>query len=138
VLAYYGRRHRPPGRDGIAALSVLLPDLDGARFALAGLQSHNDQTTLYVVASGLPPNNPSLRGAPSMHFGSSWWMEDDAGHWHMASVDEWSEDGSGESRLGLQVYPPLGRAVTSVELVITGATGRRLRTHLPVSWWAAP
>jgi hypothetical protein len=137
VLAYYGRRHRPPGRDGIAALPVLLPDLGGVRFAVAGLQSRNDQTMLYVVASGLPPDHRSFPAAPSMHFGSSWWMRDNAGHWHVATVNEWTHDGTGESRFGMHVYPPLGRAVTSLELVVTG-TGTRLRAHLPVSWWAAP
>jgi hypothetical protein len=137
VLAYYGRRHRPPGRDGIAALPVLLPDLDGVRFAVAGLQSRNDQTMLYVVASGLPPNHRSFPVPPSMHFGSSWWMRDNAGHWHVATASEWTDDGTGESRFGLHVYPPLGRAVISLELMITGASAQ-IRTHLPVSWWAAP
>lgn len=137
VLAYYGRRHRPPGRDGIAALSVLLPELDGARFALAGLESRDDQTTLYVVASGLAADRPAVHTPPSMDLGSAWWLRDDAGHWHVAAVDEWTASEAGESRFGLRVYPPLGRAVTSVELVISGAT-TRLRTRLPVSWWAGP
>ncbi len=135
VIAHYGRRHQPAARDGIAALPVLLPELDGIRFALAGLHSHDDQTTLYVVARGLPTPD-QLPAGPAMYFGSTWWMRDNAGHWHVAATDEWSDDGSGENSFGLRLYPPLGRAVTSVELVVTGLSAQ-IRAVLPVSWWAA-
>jgi hypothetical protein len=136
VIAHYGRRHQPPARDGVAALPVLLPELDGIRFALAGLHSHGDQTTLYVVAHGLAPALDRVPGGPAVYIGSTWWLRDNAGHWHVAATHEWSEDSSGESSFALRVYPPLGRAVTSLELVVTGASAR-IRTHLPVSWWAA-
>jgi hypothetical protein len=136
VIAHYGRRHQPPARDGVAALPVLLPELDGVRFALAGLHSHDDQTTLYVVAHGLAPALDRVPDGPAVYFGSTWWMRDNAGHWHVAATHEWSEDGSGGNSFALRVYPPLGRAVTSVELVVTGVSAR-IRTHLPVSWWAA-
>jgi hypothetical protein len=135
VIAHYGRRHQPAARDGIAALPVLLPELDGIRFALAGLHSHDDQTTLYVVARGLPSSD-QLPAGPAIYFGSTWWMRDSAGHWHVAATDEWSDDGSGENSFGLRLYPPLGRAVTSVELVVTGLSAQ-IRAVLPVSWWAA-
>lgn len=135
VIAHYGRRHQPAARDGIAALPVQLPELDGIRFALAGLHSHDDQTTLYVVARGLPTPD-QLPAGPAMYFGSIWWMRDNAGHWHVAATDEWSDDGSGENSFGLRLYPPLGRAVTSVELVVTGLSAQ-IRAVLPVSWWAA-
>jgi hypothetical protein len=137
VLAHYGRRHQRPGREGTAALAVLLPELDGARFALAGLHSRDDQTTLYVVARGVPPTHPQFRIAPANYIGSSWWIRDNAGHWHIAAAHEWTDDGSGEHSFGLRVYPPLGRAVTSLDLVITGPSAQ-VRAHLPVSWWAAP
>jgi hypothetical protein len=135
LIAYYGRRHQPRARDGIAALPVLLPELDGIRFALAGLHSHDDQTTLYVVARGLRPTVDRFPPGPSVHFGFTWWLRDDNGRWHVAATHDWSDDGS-STRFGLRVYPPLGRAVTSIELVVTGPTAR-VRTHLPVSWWAA-
>jgi hypothetical protein len=135
LIAYYGRRHQPRVRDGIAALSVLLPELDGIWFALAGLHAHDDQTTLYVVARGLPPLTDRFTAGAPVSFGSTWWLRDDTGRWHVATTREWSDDGRG-TRLALRVYPPLGRAVTSAELVVTGTTAR-IRTHLPVSWWAA-
>ena len=136
LIAHYGRRHQPRVRGGIAALPVLLPELDGVQFALAGMHSHDDQTTLYVVGRGLPPAVGRFMAGPAVYFGSTWWLRDDAGRWHVAATHEWSDDGGGGIRLELRVYPPLGRGVTSVELVVTGASAR-IRTHLPVSWWAA-
>lgn len=136
LIAYYGRRHQPRARDGIAALPVLLPELDGIRFALAGLHTRDDQTTLSVVASGWPSMAAQLPPGPVAYFGSIWWLRDDGGRWHVAASHEWTNEDSGPGRLRLRVYPPLGRAVSSVELVVTGAAAR-LRAHLPVSWWAA-
>jgi hypothetical protein len=136
LIAYYGRRHQPAARDGIAALPVLLPELDGVRFTMAGLHSRGNQTTLYVVARGLSLVIDRFPAGPAVYFGSTWWMRDNAGHWHVAAMHEWSDDGNGDNSFRLRVYPPLGRAVTSVELVVTGASAR-IRTHLPVSWWAA-
>jgi hypothetical protein len=133
ILAHYGRRHRPPGRDGIAALPVRLPEIDGAGFALAGLQSREDLTVLYVFSHGLPGNRGHYR-AGLIYFGFCWWLRDDAGHWHAAVTNEWQDDGS---VLRLCVYPPLGRAVSSVDLTVSG-TASQLRAHVPVSWWAAP
>ncbi len=135
VIAYYGRRHRPPARSGIAALPVLLPEIDGARFGLAGLHAQDGQTVLQLVATGL--GQPHFQSGPAVYFGSSWWLRDDAGHWHVAVTHDWTSDGTGQACLGLRVYPPLGRTVTSLELDVTGAT-TRVRAHLPVCWWAAP
>ncbi|HEY4461238.1 MAG TPA: hypothetical protein VGN41_01130, partial [Streptosporangiaceae bacterium] len=136
LIAYYGRRHQPRARGGVAALPVLLPELDGIQFALAGAHSHDDQTTLYVMGRGLPPALGHFAAGPAVHLGSTWWLRDDTGRWHVAATHKWSDDGSGGTSLRLRVYPPLGRAVTSVELVVTG-TSARIRAELPVSWWAA-
>jgi hypothetical protein len=136
LIAHYGRRHQPRARDGIAALPVLLPELDGIQFGLAGLHTRDDQTTLSVVARGLPPMPDHIPAGPVAYVGSTWWLRDDGGRWHVAATDGWSADDGGRASLGLRVYPPLGRAVSSVELVVTGAAAR-LRAHLPLSWWAA-
>lgn len=136
VLAHYGRRHRPPGREGIAALPVLLPDLDGAGFGLTGLHSRDDLTELYVLARGLRVMPEHYRAGPVAYLGSIWWLRDNAGHWHAAITNDWREDGGGENLLRLRVYPPLGRNVTSIELMVSG-TETQVCAHLPVSWWAA-
>lgn len=136
LIAYYGRRHQPRARDGIAAMPVLLPELDGVRFALAGLHSHDGRSTLYVVARGLPPMAGRFVAGTSVSLGPTWWLRDDSGRWHLAAGHEWNHDDSGGTRLGLRVYPPLSRAVTAVDLVVTG-TSARIRTQVPVSWWAA-
>ncbi len=136
VLAHYGRRHRPPGREGIAALPVLLPGLDGASFGLMGLHSRDDLTELYVLARGLRVMPEHYRAGPVAYLGSIWWLRDDAGHWHAVITNDWREDGGAENPLRLRVYPPLGRNVTSVELIVSGLETQAC-AHLPVSWWAA-
>ena len=137
VLTCYGRRHRSAVRDGVATIALPLPELDGARIALGGLHSMDDQSYLHVFGCGLPPAWTSRRSGLEARPAFGWWLRDDAGHWHAAVLREWTEDIHGETSIMLRVLPPLGHETHSGTLFIT-LQASRASVHLPLSWWAAP
>ena len=72
------------GPELFAPLATILPDLDGTRFALAGLSLTAGHSYLHVVASGLP--KLAERFGPGWRPGFSWWVQDGAGHWHLGAM----------------------------------------------------
>ena len=137
VLACYGRRHRPAVRDGTAAVAVLLPELDGARIALAGLHTMRGHTFLHVFARDLSQALPAwCRQAAYPAFG--WWLRDDAGHWHVAVQRHWEQGfDDGETVLELRVAPPLSHETACCTLLVTTRTAQA-GVHMPLAWWASP
>jgi hypothetical protein len=136
ILAWYGRRHRPLVHDGTAAVGTVLPDVDGARAALAGLHTRNNQTFLHlVVAPGQA--GPVTDAGPFSHPGFCCWLRDDARQWHVAVPGSWQGGGDGEVTGTLQVLPPLGRDSSRVTLLASTLTGR-VRAEVPLRWWATP
>ena len=127
--------------DMSAPLGCLLPDVDGARLALAGLSTAAGESYLHVISSGLP--RPARRYQWDWTPGLSWWLRDSAGTWHVATADESrvSEDGiraytlgDGMQVLWLRLTPPLalapgGRRPEGVspgpaEIIVTGMAAR--------------
>jgi hypothetical protein len=129
------------GPDWFAPLGVILPDVDGARFAVAGLSFAGDESDLHVVAGGSPE-----RAAHGWDPGFSWWVRDDAGTWHVARETGRSEfspglaggsgwevlaGGSGWEVEWLRLTPPLRRRPHAIEVVVTGPA-TRVRAVVPV------
>ena len=137
VLAWYGRRHRPPVHDGTASAGTVLPDVDGARIAVAGLHTRGDQTLLHVVAGRDRPGRVAVDAGPLSHPGFCCWLRDDGGQWHVAVPGSWSSDGHGEVTGSLQVLPPLGRDTSRITLLASTLTSQ-VRAEVPLRWWAAP
>jgi hypothetical protein len=111
-----------------APLGVGLPDIDGTRFALAGLSSAAGQSQLHVVASGLPQRTAPL--LPATAGGFSWWLNDGA-HWHVATAGLLEQIGPGQAEFRLRLTPPLTSVPDTVEVVVTGSAGR-VRVVMPV------
>jgi hypothetical protein len=107
-------------RSASATFAATLPELDGVRYAVAGLHTGYDQTWLHVLADGRPAGG----------IAASWWLKDDAGQWHVAVVFV-----GDESYLQMCVIPPVDPATTTLELVVEGQT-TRIRAHLPITWWS--
>jgi len=137
LLAWYGRRHRPPVHGGTAAVGTVLPDVDGARIAVAGLHTRGDQTLLHVVAGRDRPGRVAVDAGPLSHPGFCCWLRDDGGQWHVAVPGSWSSDGHGEVTGSLQVLPPLGRDTSRITLLASTLTSQ-VRAEVPLRWWAAP
>jgi hypothetical protein len=151
VVAYYGRRRRPAPVTGTAAIGVVLPELDGARFAVAGLHSGGPGSVLHVLAEGLRMRArrgyPGRLGDPGRRSGSpgviwdseyidggfSWWVRDDAGGWHLGAIEEINPIGGREGLLRMALLPPLGHPTTALTLEVSG-TAQRVTATFPVRW----
>ena len=110
-----------------APLACVLPDVDGARFALAGLSTAAGESHLHVISSGMP----RLAGRFAWNWtpGFSWWLRDSAGNWHVGTPGEPDTYGDGMSLYsfgdGMQAFwlrltPPLTAAPDAAEIVVTG------------------
>jgi hypothetical protein len=120
--------------NGYAAIGVDLGELDGTRFVLAGLENERGRTYLQVFIEGFRDlavrwDSFGTDGVPSTF---SWWLRDEAGHWHVAMPDlQRTGDGT---FLSMEVYPPLSRSWESVEVVLTGLAGR-VCARAPLAWF---
>ena len=120
----------PTGRPEVfAPLADVLPEVDGARFALAGLSMAAAGSHLHVVSSGMPPL--AERFAYNWQPGFSWWLADDTGNWHVAAAGEPCTYGDGAQAFQLQLTPPLAAVPDVAEVVVTGPT-TRVRAAIPV------
>ena len=123
------RRRRPAPPELFAPLAVLLPDVDGAWFALAGLSSAAGESHLHVVCIGLP--TLADRFAYNWTPGFSWWLTDGSGNWHVATAGEPWTFGDGTQAFRLRLTPPLTVIPDTAELVLTGPS-TRARVRFPV------
>jgi len=144
VVAHYGRRRRPAPVTGTAAIGVVLPQLDGARFAVAGLHSGGPGSVLHILAEGIRlrmrrglPRRPGDPGpawdSAYWDSGFSWWVRDDAGAWHLGAIEEVNPMSGREGLVRMALLPPLGHATTTLTLELCGAA-QRVTATLPVRW----
>jgi hypothetical protein len=113
----------------VTPLTASLPDIDGTRFAVAGLTTLAARSILHVVAAGpLAPVGPWFYGR---YYGCSWWVKDSAGNWHVAVAREPDFLAGDDVALAMTLSPPLISAHDVLELVVTGAT-TRVHTRIPV------
>ena len=135
VLAYFGRRHQPAGREGVASPIVVLPELDGVTFAVAGLRSEPDQTVLSVLAFGPVADDAHMPARMRWSRWLPWWLRDSTGQWHVAAADGYDSDADELTTLHLRVTPPLPRSASWLELIATGGSAS-VRAILPLEWAA--
>jgi hypothetical protein len=106
----------------------VLPEVDGARFALAGLDSVADSATLRVVAWGWQPSpRPGLGGERF-----SWWARDDRGRWHLAR-EHGAHYGGGQVDLLVEFGPALDPDARTVEIIVRGPSSQAGVT-VPLRW----
>jgi len=134
LLAHYQRRKPDPAqmRDGYAALAASLPELDGIRLTLLGLQHTRGSSALHVLAQG---QTPEPRPGPldiDLSFPLSLWLRDSGGRWHAGRPDRCHRAGL-ESAIRLRLMPPLTRPADRVE-VLAGGRSAEVRARLPLHW----
>jgi hypothetical protein len=130
VLAQRGAPVPAGGRELFAPLAAILPEVDGAQFALAGLSTAAGESHLHVVSSDMP--QVTGRFDHNWTAGFSWWLRDDAGNWHMATTDEQLTAGDGTQAFWLRLTPPLAAVPDAAEVVVTGPA-TRVRATIPIS-----
>ena len=133
LLTYYQRRKPDTAqvRDGFAAVTAALPELDGIGLALVGLYNNAGTTVLHVLARGLRQEQPGPHGV-NLDFPLSLWLRDSGGRWH-ATRPIGSLPAAPEHSIGLALAPPLPRSTTWVEVLVSGRSGE-VRTRLPLHW----
>ena len=114
------------GPRAAAPVAVVLPEIDGARFVLAGLSSWERQATLLVFAWGWRPRPRDFH--PQQPF--SWWARDDAGRWHVGRA---TAHGAPAGTFLLEMTPPLHPAARSLDIILAGRSGR-VTASLPLPW----
>ncbi len=122
--------HRRDGPSAVAPAAVVLPEVDGTRFVLAGLRSYPESAKLVAMAWG----NHRMHGFPGYAERNSWsWSaRDDQGRWHLISRQRFSAtDEHAEFQLVLK--PPLHPRATSLEVILTGPSGQVTAT-VPLDW----
>ena len=134
LLAHYQRRKPEPTqmREGYAALAASLPELDGIRVTLLGLQHTQGGSALHVLVQG---RIPEPRPGPldiDLNFPLSFWLRDSGGRWHAARPDRCHQAGR-ESAIRLRLVPPLTRPADWVE-VLAGGRSAEVRATLPLRW----
>jgi hypothetical protein len=121
------RRSGPPeGRTGLAPVAAVLPEIDGARFVLAGLASWEHQASLTVLCWGWPPERGEFR--PSRPF--SWWARDDAGRWHVGRISTFN---AVPGTFHVEFTPPLPPGTTALDIMLTGSSAR-VTVPVPLRW----
>jgi hypothetical protein len=118
------------GPEQIAAVTAVLPETDGARFAVAGLDSVAVSATLHAVGWGWPSR--PLPGLGQQRF--SWWARDDQGRWHVARTSGGNRGGVVD--LLVEFGPALHPDARSLDLIVRGPSGQAAVT-LPLRWLAS-
>ena len=117
-----------PAHDGYAAAAVGLPELDGVRLSLLGLQNSGDGTIarMYVSrqARWIYGGSAQLNMAPVI------WIRDSGGRWHGTRFVRLAE---GDLATRLQVVPPLSRSTTWIEICVAGRSAE-VRATVPLRW----
>jgi hypothetical protein len=122
----------PDGPEVFVALADVLPDVDGVRFALAGLSMAAGETYLHVVSNGMPEAPlPADRFGLNVKTGFSWWLRDGAGNWHVGTAGEPGTFGDGTQVFLLRMTPPMATVPQAAEVVVTGPA-TRVRVTVPV------
>jgi hypothetical protein len=114
------------GRTGVVPVAAVLPEVDGARFVLAGLSSWERQVSMPVAAWGWSPWPRAFR--PGQPF--SWWARDDTGRWHVGRTSPYQLRAR---TFQVEFTPPLHPSVRSLDIVLTGSA-RRVRVSVPLHW----
>ena len=138
LLAYYQRRKPDTAqvRDGFAAVTAALPELDGIRLALVGLHNTQGTTVLHVLARGLRREERLGPHGVDLDFPLSFWLRDNGGRWHAARPIGW-QPADPEHSIGLMLVPPLPRSTAWVEVLAGGRSGE-VRAKLPLRWGSPP
>jgi hypothetical protein len=135
-----GRAPQAPPAPGILAATVAeLPELDGAKIAIAGLHHGERGTIMHLLASGvtLEAGWPyGVRPLPVL------WIRDSDGRWHATCTDDvvspWGDNGANpwtDTRMvtvWLRIVPALDRGTAWIQIFAAGRSAQ-VRATLPLS-----
>jgi hypothetical protein len=127
-------RDRRDGPRGVATAAAVLPELDGARFVLAGLRSEAARAELHVMVWGWPhASHTPFWLADAAVEPWCWSARDDRGRWHVVAESDSSYCSDDCRHLQLNLFPPLHPQATSLEVTVAGRSGQATVT-VPLDW----
>jgi hypothetical protein len=133
--------HARDGPDAVAPFTAGLPEIGGARFALAGLRSARGGATLHVMASGWKPEGHgwlvqgTRPGDSPLDLSLSWRARDSTGRWHVVSGMSWGSAVQTGGMIKMYLTPPLHPAATALDVIVTGPASQ-IRATVPLAWAA--
>lgn len=137
MLTRYHRRppYQPPAPGSWAALVAELPELDGTRITIFGLDhdAFGHTMILHTLVSGVTMEDDwkyarVVRPLPIL------WIRDDSGRWHTTETHGITHPVvNGEVVLWLRIWPPLDRSTTWIDVVATGQSAEA-RATVPLRW----
>jgi hypothetical protein len=137
MLTRYHRRqpYQPPAPGSWAAPLAELPELDGTRVTIFGLDHDASGHTmiLHALVSGVAMEDDwkyarVVRPLPVL------WIHDDRGRWHTTETHGIAHPVvNGEVVLWLRIWPPLDRGTTWIDVLATGQSAEA-RARLPLRW----
>ena len=141
VLTRYHRhqRYQPPAPGSWAAPVAELPELDGTRVIIFGLDydAFGHTMILHTLVSGVTMEDDwkyarVVRPLPVL------WIHDDSGRWHTTETHGIAHPVvNGEVVLWLRIWPPLDRSTTRINVVATGQSAET-RATVPLRWKMIP
>lgn len=124
-------RGRHDGHHGLAPAAAVLPETDGARFAITGLYSTQHAVILRALAWGWHATRTPFPRTAGQY---SWTALDDRGRWHVARQVNAPIGGiSGHGYTDIALIPPLHPAATRLDVILTGPTTQAGAT-IPLNW----
>jgi hypothetical protein len=151
LLAYWLLRNPDtvPAHDGFAAVTTVLPELDGIRLVLLGVHNGDGNSWLHAHAAGRLPDEQYGPFGLDASFPLSFWIRDSGRRWHVAPPAYWFPDsgshhllggrrpgGAGERTLLLRLVPPLARSTPWIEVLVSGRSAE-VQARLPLHWEAS-
>ena len=124
-------RGRHDGRHGLAPAAAVLPETDGARFAITGLYSTQHAVILRALAWGWHATRTPFPRTAALY---SWTALDNRGRWHIARQVNAPIGGiSGHGYTDIALIPPLHPAATGLDIILTGPATQASAT-IPLNW----
>jgi hypothetical protein len=133
--------HAHDGPDAVAPFTAGLPEIGGARFALAGLRSARGGATLHVMSSGWKPEGHgwlvqgTRPGDGPLDLSLSWRARDSTGRWHVVSGMSRGSAAQTGGMIKMYLTPPLHPAATALDVIVTGPASQ-IRATVPLAWAA--
>lgn len=133
-----GSCHRQAPRHALtpgswAVPAAELPELDGVRLAVAGLQHNRSGTTMHLMASGVTIGNDWIYSR-LVHPLPVLWIRDSNSHWHTTwTRGAMPHQDSNETILWLGINPPLEQGTGWIEITAAGRSAQAC-ARLPLSW----
>jgi hypothetical protein len=141
MLTRYHRRqpYQPPAPGSWAAPVAELPELDGTRITIFGLEhgAFGHTMILHALVSGVTMED-DWKYARVVRPLPVFWIQDDSGRWHTTETHGIAHPVvNGEVVLWLRIWPPLDRSTTWIDVVATGQSAEA-RATLPLRWKLSP